>query len=178
MSEAEEQMVLVDETDTALGTAGKFEAHREGRLHRAFSVIVWDREGRLLLQKRSIGKYHSGGLWTNACCGHPRPGETAADGAARRLQEEMGFVCPLTGLGTIQYRAELDNGMTEHELVHVFRGVYDGAISPNPEEAEGYQWVSLEALRGDIASSPQRYSAWLKQYMAAEWPMALALPDA
>ena len=176
MRDQQELMVLVDAGDQVIGTAGKLEAHRAGSLHRAFSVIVWDGMGRQLLQKRYVRKYHSGGLWTNACCGHPRPGEDIGAAARRRLEEEMGFVCPLAPLGTITYRAELDSGMTEHEIVHVFRGLYDGTVAPNPLEAEGYQWASLEQVRADSAAMPERYSVWFRRYVAAQWPMALARP--
>jgi isopentenyl-diphosphate delta-isomerase len=176
MGEPSDLMTLVDEDDREIGTAEKLEAHRSGALHRAISVIIWDSAGRLLLQKRAAGKYHSGGSWTNACCGHPRPGEDVHEAALRRLQEEMGFACPLERLGTIRYRAELDHGMTEHELVHMFRGVYDGTIAPNPAEAEGYQWTRLEDVRADVAVMPQRFSAWFREYVAAQWPMALAAP--
>jgi isopentenyl-diphosphate delta-isomerase len=176
MRDQEELLVLVDAGDHVIGTAGKLEAHHAGALHRAFSVIVWDGMGRQLLQKRHVSKYHSGGLWTNACCGHPRPGEAIGAAASRRLEEEMGFVCPLGPLGTITYLAELDGGMTEHELVHVFRGVYEGRVAPNPQEAEGYQWASLDELRADSAAAPERYSVWFRQYVAAQWPMALARP--
>ncbi len=176
MRDGDELMVLVDASDRVIGTAGKIDAHRAGALHRAFSVIVWDGMGRLLLQKRHTRKYHSGGLWTNACCGHPRPGEDIEAAALRRLNEEMGFACALAPLGTTTYRAELDGGMTEHELVHVFRGLYDGTVAPDPQEAEGYQWVSLDEMRADIAAMPERYSVWFRQYVAAQWPMALAQP--
>jgi isopentenyl-diphosphate Delta-isomerase len=176
MGEPSELMVLVDIDDRVIGTAEKLETHRSGTLQRAFSVIVWDSSDRLLLQKRSAGKYRSGGLWTNACCGHPRPGEQVHEAALHRLQEEMGFTCKLESLGTIRYRAELDRGLTEHELVHVFRGRYDGTIAPNPEEAEGYQWARLEDVRADVAAMPQRFSAWLREYVEAQWPMALAAP--
>ena len=92
------------------------------------------------------------------------------------FDEEMGFACALAPLGTTTYRAELDGGMTEHELVHVFRGLYDGTVAPDPQEAEGYQWVSLDEMRADIAAMPERYSVWFRQYVAAQWPMALAQP--
>lgn len=176
MIDAEELMVLVDDDDRVVGTAGKLDTHRQGALHRAFSVIVWDGAGRLLLQKRSTGKYHSGGLWTNACCGHPRPGEDIAKAALRRLEEEMGFACPLEAVGTISYRAELDQGMVENEMVHVFRGLYEGPLTPEPAEVEGYQWAGLDAVRADVAAMPERFSVWFRQYIAAQWPMALAAP--
>jgi isopentenyl-diphosphate delta-isomerase len=176
--DSNEMMVLVDGDDNIVGTANKVETHRAGALHRAFSVIIWDGAGRLLLQKRCVRKYHSGGVWTNACCGHPRPDEDLAAAASRRLEEEMGFTCPLEGLGVIRYWAELDHGMIEHEIVHVFRGQYDRVIAPNPEEVEGYQWASLEDVRADIAAAPQNFSAWFREYMDAQWPMTLALPGA
>lgn len=171
-----ETLILVDDDDREIGTAEKLDAHRRALLHRAFSVIIWDKAGRQLLQKRAVTKYHSGGLWTNACCGHPRPGEPVAAAAQRRLGEEMGISCPLEWLGIVQYHAAFDNGLSEHEIVHVFRGRYDGAIRPDPAEAEGYEWLSLDELRSDIAAVPDRYSVWFQRYMAEEWPVALMPP--
>ena len=170
--EQAEHVILVDAMDRETGTAGKLDAHRRGVLHRAFSVMIWDRHGRLLLQKRHIGKYHSGGLWTNSCCGHPRPGETLAAAAARRLHEEMGFDAGLEPLGHMIYRAELDQGLIEHELVHVFRGRYDGAVHPDPLECDGYAWVPPQDFRMGVQQAPQRYSAWFQKYIAAGWPVA------
>jgi isopentenyl-diphosphate delta-isomerase len=177
MSDEQDLVVLVDDDDRAVGAAAKLEAHRNGALHRAFSVIVWDGAKRLLLQKRQAGKYHSGGLWTNACCGHPRPGEDSAAAARRRLEEEMGFTCELTNLGTLRYRAALDHSLTEHEIVHVFRGLYDGTVAPNPTEADGYQWARIEAVEADVAAMPRRFSVWFREYVAVQWPLALELPD-
>jgi isopentenyl-diphosphate Delta-isomerase len=174
MRDSEELIVLVDADDRIIGMGGKLETHRRGVLHRAFSVIVWNSAGSLLLQKRATRKYHSGGLWTNACCGHPRPKEDIGTAAHRRLKEEMGFTCKLSRLGTITYRAELDRGMVEHELVHVFRGFYDGAVAPHPDEAEDYRWLSLADVRADMGSRPERYSAWLREYLSAQWPLASA----
>ncbi|MGE5261548.1 MAG: isopentenyl-diphosphate Delta-isomerase [Actinomycetota bacterium] len=174
MRDDEERILLVDADDHIIGTAEKLDTHRKGALHRAFSVIVWSSAGRLLLQKRATRKYHSGGLWTNACCGHPRPDENIEAAARRRLEEEMGFTCKLSPLGTITYRAELDHGMVEHELVHVFRGIYDGTVTPDPAEAEDYHWASLAELRADIFAAPERYSVWLREYLSAQWPLALA----
>jgi isopentenyl-diphosphate Delta-isomerase len=167
-----EEVVLVDKEDNETGIAEKLDAHRQGSLHRAFSVMIWDQYGRLLLQRRHIGKYHSGGLWTNTCCGHPRPGETSADAAARRLDEEMRVICPLTAIGTFTYRAELDAGLIEHEFVHIFRGAYSGVIAPNPAECDGYNWSSPEAIRRQMAAVPQCFSAWFRKYAEAEWPIA------
>ncbi|MDQ8699561.1 isopentenyl-diphosphate Delta-isomerase [Hyphomicrobium sp. LHD-15] len=171
-----ESLILVDEDDLEIGTAEKIDAHQRALLHRAFSVIVWDSRGRQLIQKRASTKYHSGGLWTNACCGHPRPGEAVEAAAVRRLGEEMGFSCPLEWLGLVRYDAAFGNGLAEREIVHVFRGLYDGPIAANPAEAEGYQWCSLASVRADIAAMPDRFSVWFRRYIAEDWPMALAPP--
>jgi len=167
-----EDVILVDPADREIGTEEKLKAHQRGELHRAFSVMVWDSRGRLLLQRRQVGKYHSGGLWTNSCCGHPRPGEPVGDAAARRLMEEMRIACPLTPIGTFTYRAELDAGLTEHELVHVFRGLYDGPVAPDPNECDGFSWSSPDAIRRQIAAAPQSFSVWFKKYVDAGWPVA------
>lgn len=167
-----EEVVLVDSDDNETGIAEKLEAHRQGKLHRAFSVMVWDRNGRLLLQRRQIGKYHSGGLWTNTCCGHPRPGEPSLLAAGRRLTEEMGVVCSLTPIGTFTYRAELDAGLIEHEFVHIFSGVHDGPVAPNPVECDGYSWSTPDVIRRQIAAVPQCFSAWFRKYVEAGWPIA------
>jgi isopentenyl-diphosphate delta-isomerase len=171
MDDSAELVVLVDEADGVIGTAPKLDAHREGRLHRALSVIVRDRQGRILLQKRQAAKYHSGGLWTNTCCSHPRPDEPVALAAGRRLDEEMGFACGLRPLVTVTYRADVGNGLIEHELVHVFGGQYSGAVRPDPREADGYDWVTPEALRADLALVPQRYSVWFRKYCAEHWDL-------
>lgn len=174
MDDAAELVVLVDGEDRPLGTAPKLEAHRSGLLHRALSVVVRDRRGRLLLQKRAAGKYHSGGLWTNTCCSHPRPGEPVRRAAARRLREEMGVACALVRLMTTTYRADVGNGLIEHELVHVFGGRSDGPIRPDPREAEGFAWVTPEALAHDLAATPERFSAWFKLYCAGHWDLLTA----
>jgi isopentenyl-diphosphate delta-isomerase len=167
-----EDVILVDPADREIGTEEKLKAHQRGALHRAFSVMVWDGRGRLLLQRRQVGKYHSGGLWTNSCCGHPRPGEEVGEAAARRLMEEMRIACPLTPIGTFTYHAELDAGLTEHELVHVFRGLYNGPVAPDPHECDGFSWSSPDAIRRQIAAAPQSFSAWFKKYIDAGWPVA------
>ena len=170
MAETSELMILVDEDDREIGIADKLETHRRGALHRAISVIVWDSAGRLLLQKRAAGKYHSGGSWTNACCGHPRPGEDVEAAALRRLEEEMGFTCPLESLGTIRYRAELDHGMIEHELVHMFRGLYDGTDRAEPG---GGRRLSMGAARG-CARRCRRHAAALQRLVARIYRGAMA----
>lgn len=172
MPEAEppsERVILVDPGDTDIGTAGKLDAHERGLMHRAFSVLIWDSAGRMLLQKRHVAKYHSGGLWTNACCGHPRPGEPTALAALRRLGEEMGLACPLVPLARHTYRAALDKGLTEHEIVHVFGGCHDGPVLANVCEAEAFRWCSLGDIEREIAADPQAFTIWFRQYVGLDW---------
>lgn len=164
-----EQVILVDEQDRELGACEKLQAHRDGALHRAFSIFVFDPAGRLLLQKRAAGKYHSGGLWSNTCCGHPRPGEATPVAARRRLREEMNFDCELSEAFSFLYRAELDGALVEHELDHVFVGELAGdPPAPDPSEAEGWRWVSMSELRRGLREEPASYSYWLKVAVEAE----------
>lgn len=172
-----EHVILVDDDDCAIGTAEKLDAHRTGSLHRAFSVVIWDGAGRMLLQQRAADKYHSGGLWSNTCCGHPRPDEDVAQAAARRLHEEMGVTCALEALGTIRYQAAFDNGLSEHEIVHVFRGRYAGPVIADPKEASGFAWKSLDDVRADVAARPEAYSVWFRAYVDAAWPTTMMPPD-
>lgn len=174
MDDSSERIILVDEADREVGTAPKLDGHREGLLHRALSVVVRDPQGRLLLQKRQLGKYHSGGLWTNTCCSHPRPGEPVEQAAARRLQEEMGFACRLLPLMTVTYRADVGNGLIEHELVHVFGGVFAGPVRPEPREADGFEWIAPAALARERAGAPERYSVWFNKYCGEHWPTLTA----
>jgi isopentenyl-diphosphate Delta-isomerase len=172
-----EHVILVDANDREIGSAEKIAAHRSGALHRAFSVIIWDRDRRMLLQQRAAGKYHSAGLWTNTCCGHPRPGEATDAAATRRLFEEMALDCALTSLGTFSYRAEFANGLIENELVHVYRGRHDGDVTHNPDEAASYAWRTLDEIRRDVAAAPDTFSIWFRHYVAAQWPTAMAPSD-
>jgi isopentenyl-diphosphate delta-isomerase len=166
----EDDVILVDEADRPVGLMGKLAAHEAGRLHRALSVIIRDRQGRLLMQRRASAKYHSGGVWTNTCCSHPRPGEMPADAARRRLREEMGIDHDqLLPLFITTYCAEVGDGLVEHELVHVFAGQWDGAVHPDPAEVEDYAWVDPPALRADIRDHPERYSVWFREYCARFW---------
>lgn len=169
MIDSEECVLLVDAVDRPTGIAGKLEAHQFGLRHRALSVIVRDPLGRLLLQKRAVGKYHSGGLWTNACCSHPRPEEPVELAAQRRLAEEMGFTCPLAPLLRVAYRAPVGSGMIEDEIVHLFAGVYAGPLRPDPREADGYAWVEPATLRQEMHAAPGRFSVWFRKYVAEHW---------
>lgn len=159
---ARERVVLVDDQDRRIGTADKLEAHRNPRLHRAFSVFVVNPSGELLLQRRARGKYHSGGLWSNTCCGHPRPGEDTGEAAHRRLREEMGIDCPLARAFSFTYRAKLEGGMEEHELDHVFVGRFRGDPRPDPAEAEAWRWAPLDEVRSDLDRHPEAYTAWFR----------------
>ena len=157
----EDHVILVNSDDDEVGIAGKMAAHLSGELHRAVSVFVFDARGRVMLQKRAAAKYHSGGLWSNTCCSHPRPNETAADAARRRLREEMGIDCELEKMFSFVYRASLGNGLIEHEFDHVFFGRYDGCPKLNPDEAEDWTWMEMDKLSADVRERPQAYSFWL-----------------
>src|SRR5215468_430433 len=115
-----EQVILVNELDEEIGTMEKLSAHEQGVLHRAISVFIFNEKGEMLLQQRASRKYHSGGLWTNACCSHPHPGEATHAAALRRLKEEMGFETSLKKAFDFVYKTSFDNGLTEHEFDHVF----------------------------------------------------------
>lgn len=156
----EERVILVDAHDVETGTAGKLHAHRAGLLHRAVSVFVFGSNGSILLQRRARGKYHSGGLWTNTCCGHPRPGEAVADAARRRLREEMGVECELREVLCFTYRADLGGGLTEHELDHVLVGTWDGTPLPDPSEVEAWRWAGHAELERRLRVAPERFTAW------------------
>jgi isopentenyl-diphosphate Delta-isomerase len=166
-----QEVILVNEHDEETGRMEKMEAHEKALLHRAFSVFIFNSKGEMLLQQRAADKYHSSGLWTNACCSHPMPGETTADAATRRLQEEMGFIAPLQKAFHFTYKAPFDNGLTEYEYDHVFTGFYEGAITPNPEEVQAYCYKSLAAIHQDLADQPEQYTAWFKIAfpMVEEW---------
>lgn len=165
MNDSEEQIILVDDEDRQTGLALKLEAHRLGLRHRAISACVLDRAGRMLLQRRAVGKYHSGGLWTNACCTHPRVGETVAAAARRRLIEELGVDCPLKFLARTHYRADVGDGLIEDEVVHLFVGAYEGAVTLDPAEVAAFDWVTQADLRTRIAAHPERYTYWFRHYM-------------
>jgi isopentenyl-diphosphate Delta-isomerase len=157
-----EEIVLVDENDRPVGCGEKIETHLMPRLHRAFSVFIFDSAGRLLLQKRSKAKYHSGGLWSNTCCSHPRPGEPTEAAAHRRLKEEMGFDCEIAKLFDLVYYAKLDNNFFEYEYDHVFVGRYDDSPVPDVAEVEDWKWVDMRALSRDVRQNPNLYSYWLR----------------
>lgn len=157
-----EMVILVDAFDNQIGTAEKMYAHEQGMLHRAFSIFVFNKNNELLIQQRALDKYHSAGLWTNTCCSHPRPGESLMDAAHRRLREEMGFDCPLVEKFSFTYKAKVENGLTEHEIDHVFVGFYDQDPIANPQEVHAWKYVSLQSIEHDLITIPQHYSTWFR----------------
>lgn len=157
-----EHVILVNEQDEPIGQMEKMEAHEKGVLHRAFSVFIFNDKNELLLQKRASSKYHSGGLWSNSCCSHPRDGESAVKAGERRLMEEMGFTVPVEAVFSFIYKAELDHGLTEHELDHVLIGRYNDAPNINPEEVEDWKYINLDELSADIKQYPENYTEWFK----------------
>lgn len=156
------QVSLVDLSDNEIGQMEKLEAHQKGLLHRAFSILIFNDKGELLLQRRAFGKYHSEGLWTNTCCSHPNPGESNLSAAHRRLQEEMGFDCEMKELFYFIYKAELDNNLIEHELDHVIVGHSNQDPILNQEEAIDYRWLNLDQLKKSIIEQPSDYTFWFK----------------
>lgn len=158
----EELVILVDQQDNIKGTMEKMLAHKKGLLHRAFSVFVFNDEGDMLLQRRALTKYHSPGLWTNACCSHPRPTETVHEAATRRLHEEMGFSCITEELFSFVYRSEFENGLTEHEFDHVLIGQYNLAPIINRDEVEEWKWLSLPEVSFELAKYPETFTVWFR----------------
>lgn len=163
----EEKVVLVNEDNQVLGTMEKLEAHQKGLLHRAFSVLLYNDAGEMLIQRRALGKYHTPGLWTNACCSHPREGEAVTAAASRRLREELGIVMPpnaLQVMGHFIYKATFDNGLTEHEYDTMVTGRFDGeADHLNPEEVEAVRWIDMETLKLEIEAHPEKFTPWFKE---------------
>ena len=155
-----EYVILVNENDQPLGGMEKMEAHEKAALHRAFSVFIFNSEGKMLLQKRADEKYHSPGLWTNTVCSHPRSGEKAANAAHRRIVEEMGFDCEFEEAFSFVYKADVGQGLTEHEFDHVFIGESDTLPVPNPEEVDAFKYVKLDWVVEDVKNHPENYTVW------------------
>lgn len=158
----DERVILVDYNDNVLGTMEKMDAHIQGKLHRAFSIFIFNTEGKLLLQQRAADKYHSAGKWTNTCCSHPRPGESNEEAAHRRLNEEMGMNCELAYAFNFTYKAEFSEGIEEHEFDHVYYGISDELPVINTEEVSDFRYITIADLTKDIELYPERYTEWLK----------------
>ena len=157
-----QQVILVDEEDREIGVCDKTRAHAEGRLHRAFSVFLFNTAGEWLLQKRTENKYHSGGLWSNTCCSHPRPGESVLEAARRRLEQELGLGADLHEAFTFVYKTQFPNDLYEHELDHVLFGRYDGDPVADPSEVADWRWVPPKQLQEEIAKTPERFTYWFR----------------
>jgi isopentenyl-diphosphate delta-isomerase len=157
-----QEVILVNENDEQVGTMDKMEAHRKALLHRAFSIFILNSKGEMLLQRRAQDKYHSGGLWTNACCSHPLPGESTIEAAERRLKEELGFTIPLSKALEFIYKVAFENGLTEYEYDHVFIAQYDGEIHPDPDEVLDYCYKNIGEIRNSLSSHSHKYTEWFK----------------
>ena len=163
MMMTEEQVVLVNPDDSSAGLMGKTEAHEKGLLHRAISILIFNSQGEMLLQQRAMSKYHWAGIWSNACCTHPRENETYQQAAERRLVEELGFETPLNEQFHFIYKAKDEqSGLTEHELDHVFTGTFDGDFEFNPEEVQAVRWAAPKVLLEEVAAEPEKFSFWIK----------------
>src|SRR4030095_8478210 len=157
-----QRVILVDDNDNAIGEIEKVEAHLKGLKHRAFSIFIFNSGGEMLLQQRALSKYHSAGLWSNACCSHPRPGEKTELAAARRLSEELGFTTPLQKIFDFVYKVSFANGLTENEFDHVFVGTYDGVVSTDPAEVSDWSYKSMEEIKKDLREGPGKYTEWFQ----------------
>jgi isopentenyl-diphosphate delta-isomerase len=160
-----EYILTVDDQDRETGYMEKMEAHEKGVLHRAFSVMIFNDEGEVLLQKRAKMKYHSPGLWANSCCSHQREGETLTEAVSRRIKEELGITCDCKEEFKFRYQVEFDNGLIEHEIDHVFIGHYNGTVVPNEDEVEEICWVSLDKLNKEMSEHPENFTYWFKILM-------------
>ncbi|NLI11774.1 isopentenyl-diphosphate Delta-isomerase [Pelotomaculum propionicicum] len=166
----QEYVTLVDENDKVVGVAEKIDAHKNPKLHRAFSIFITNSKGEFLIQQRAENKYHCPGMWANTCCGHPRPGESLEEAAHRRLQEEMGFDTRMVKVFSFIYKTEFENGLTEKEYDHVFVGKWDGIPKKNINEVADYKWISRDILEEDIKKNPEIYTSWFK----IAWEILLA----
>jgi len=161
-----EEVIIVDTEDREIGLMEKMQAHREAKLHRAFSVFLLNDKNEVLLQQRALDKYHCGGMWTNACCSHPREGETLHDAVNRRLQEEMGIACDTQWAYSFIYKADVGKGLFEHEFDHVFFGKFSGIPQPDENEVSDWRYVTIDTLKQDVEAHPEKYTPWFKIILA------------
>jgi len=151
----------------------KLEAHRRGCRHVAISAFIFAGT-ELLLQRRALGKYHSGGQWANSCCSHPAWDESPAACVRRRVEDELGLALDFAEVGTFDYEAPVGHGLIENEAVHLFVAEVDrDAVEPRPdaEEVMAVRWVDTALLRADVRRRPQRYTPWLRLYLDHAWPL-------
>lgn len=159
----EQKLIWVDLMDNEVGYGEKLETHQKNILHRAFSVFLYS-NGKMLIQQREENKYHSGGLWANSCCSHPRQGEEILEAADRRMEEELGIpqgICDLKEIDSFVYFQQYD-GLSEYEFDHVIVSEYQGEIKVNPEEIQDYRWVTYEELALELMEHPECFAAWFR----------------
>jgi len=155
------KIILVDKKDNEIGVGEKLKVHQEGKLHRAFSIFIFNSKGEMLLQKRAKTKYHSPGLWTNTCCSHPGPNKNLEEEAKRRLKEEMGINCQLKEIFSFIYKVNLGS-LIEHEFNHVFIGKFNGKPIVNAKEADDWEWINTKELKKDVRKNPEKYAYWFR----------------
>lgn len=161
-----EYITLVDGKDQVIGKEEKLAAHVQGKQHRAFSILIMNEKHQMLIHKRESNKYHSGGLWTNACCSHPRYKEGLLEAAHRRLKQEMGFDLTLKELFSFKYKHLFESGLIENEYDHVFLGLYNGeTIDPDPIEVEDFHWIDYDLLLKNIKENPNQYTVWFQKIL-------------
>lgn len=165
MNDAEEVVILVDASDRPIGTQAKLAAHVEGNMHRAISIFLFNADGDMLLQRRAATKYHAGLKWANACCSHPRLNEAPIDAAVRRLGEELNMTVPLVSAFKTSYRAEVGNGLIEHEYVHAFVGYAEDVPLPNPDEVCETAFAPLAQIFQLSQQEPERFAPWFLFYL-------------
>lgn len=158
-----QQVILVDESDHQIGVMEKMQAHREGVLHRAFSILIYNSKGEMLLQQRAGNKYHSGGLWSNACCSHPKPGEEVLEAAQRRLKEEINLQCDLEIIGHFIYHHQFEKNLFEHEYDYVLKGICNDEPELNPDEVKAFKWITIKDVKEDVKTYPDKYTFWFKE---------------
>ncbi|MBQ9057744.1 MAG: isopentenyl-diphosphate Delta-isomerase [Atopobiaceae bacterium] len=170
-----DELILVDVLDREIGTLDKLACHQQGLLHRAFSVFLYQGD-KILIQRRAHGKYHSGGLWANACCSHPRAGETLEQAVPRRLLDELGATArDIREVGFYVYRHDFDNGLVEHEYDHVFVGELEGEASANPDEIDELRWIGFDELVDELREKPEQFAAWFEGVCAIALPVLVDL---
>lgn len=157
-----EQVILVDENDNPQGLMEKIEAHEKGILHRAFSVFIFNDKNELMLQQRALSKYHSPGLWTNTCCSHPRENEKTLDAAHRRMGEEMGFDCEIEEVFHFIYKADVGQGLIEHELDHVFIGKSQNIPQINRDEVHSWKYMPMKDIWEEMQKTPEKFTVWFR----------------
>jgi len=157
-------LILVNDQDNQIGSEEKQAAHTKGLLHRAFSLFILDENGDMLLQQRALDKYHSGGIWSNACCSHPRDGEDLETAVARRLSDELGISCEAEKKLEVVYKLDVGGGLIEHEYNHTFVAQIPRStqITPHPEEVASVKWISLTDLEAELDANSDTYSSWFR----------------